>query len=183
MGGWPGAIELKDCLISIEKGQLIYELSDKETVYIAVSNFIGEHLVRDSCLTWKELEELLIGDYVVEVTAIEAMRRLMKLVQLKDETPGELGVRAEKLGTLAFTEEGRNSAVMQAQLVNLYVEVLWNERIHHNVIKEAPVKLSTTVALAKDNQGIWEKVKENKAQEWSREVGRWEGREKKPHIE
>lgn len=49
---------MKDWLASIKKGKLIYKLSDRETVYVAfnavvgtVSNFISDHLVRDSHLT------------------------------------------------------------------------------------------------------------------------------------
>lgn len=43
--------------------------------------------------------------YADERAVIEAMRGLKKLVQLKDGTPGELEVRAEKVATLAFPEE------------------------------------------------------------------------------
>lgn len=80
---------LKDWLASLEKGQHTYELSNKETVYVAfdaavatVSDFIGYHLVGYPQLTWSELEELLIKEYTIEGTAIEAMRSLMKLMQL-----------------------------------------------------------------------------------------------------
>lgn len=99
----------------IEKGKLIYELSDRETVYVAFNAAVGTvlNLVRDSHLTWKELEELLIEQYADEGTATETMRSLIKLVQLKEETPGELGIRVEKLTTLAFPEEVRNNAIMQ----------------------------------------------------------------------
>lgn len=125
-------------LVSIKKGQLIYELSDRETVYMVfnavmrtVSKFIGDCLVRELRLTWKELEELLIGEYADEGTLIEAMRSLMKLAQLRDKSAGELGVRVEKLATVAFLEEVRNNTIMQAQLADLYVEVLQNECIQH----------------------------------------------------
>lgn len=47
-----------------------------------------------------------------------------------------------------------------------------NQRTRHDAIKEAPVKLSAVVALAKDSQGIWEKVKGKKAPERSRQAGR-----------
>lgn len=104
--------DLKDWLASLEKGWLIYELSNREMVYIGfnaavgtVSDFIGDHLVRGPHLTWKVLEELLIGEYADEGTAIEAIRSFMKLVQLRNKNPGELGVRTEKLATLAFPEE------------------------------------------------------------------------------
>lgn len=80
---------------------------------------------------------------------IEAMRSLMKLVQLRDETSRELGVSAEKQDTLAFPKEMRNNTIMQAQLTNWYMEALQNERIRHDVIKEVPVKSSAAVALAK----------------------------------
>lgn len=92
-------------------------------------------------LTWKELEQLNIGEYADEGTAIEVMRSLMKLVHLRNKTTGELGVRSENLATLDFPEELTNNAVMQAQLAELYIEALQNECIRHDVIKEASVKL------------------------------------------
>lgn len=48
-----------------------------------------------------------------EFPTIEAMRALLKLVQLMYETPRDLGTRAEKLATLAFPEDVKNNAVMQ----------------------------------------------------------------------
>lgn len=69
-----------------------------------VSKFIGNHLARDPQLTWKELEELLVEEYAKEKTAIVAMRSLMKLVQIRGETFGNLGVRAEKMATLALSK-------------------------------------------------------------------------------
>lgn len=41
------------------------------------------------------------------------------------------------------------------------MEALQNEYMQHDVIKEAPVKLSVAIALAKDSQGIW-KIKGKK---------------------
>lgn len=59
-----------------------------------VLDFVGDHLVRDPCLTWEKLEEQQIGEFADEGTATEAMRCCMKLVQLRDETPmEELGWR------------------------------------------------------------------------------------------
>lgn len=55
------------------------------------------------------------------------------------------------------------------------MEALSNEHVQHYIIKEALVKLSVPVVLAKDSQSVWEKVKRKKAQEWSRKVGRQEG--------
>lgn len=115
--------ELKDWLASINKGQLIHGLSDRETVYMVhdaatgkVSEFISDLLTRDPQLTWGRLEELLIQEYANEWMAIEAMRGPMKLAQLKDETTRELGVRAEKLATLAFPEEVKTNAMMRAYI-------------------------------------------------------------------
>lgn len=98
-------------------------------------------------------------EFADEGTAIEAMRALLKMTQLRDKTPGKLGARLEKLSLLAFPEVVRNNAVMQAQLANLYVEALSDERIRHNALKEGPLRLSAAVSLAKESQGVWEKVK------------------------
>lgn len=86
-------------------------------------------------MTWSELEELLLKEYADEGTTIEVMRSLVKLVQLKDETSGELGAKAEKLAPMAFPKEFRNNAAMQAQLADLYVKALQGERVWDNVIK------------------------------------------------
>lgn len=50
------------------------------------------------------------------------MRNLMKLVQLINETPRVLRVRAEKLTTRAFPEKERNNTIMHGQLTDLFVE-------------------------------------------------------------
>lgn len=73
----------------------------------------------------------MINEFVDEGTTTEAMRNFMKLTQMKSEFPGDLGVRAKILATLSFTQEIRNNATIQAQLV----EVLHNKHIRHNVIK------------------------------------------------
>lgn len=59
---------------------------------------------------------------------------------------------------------------MQDEVADLYLEALQNERIRHDLMKEAPVKLSAEVALAKNSQWMWEKVKRKKVEERSREV-------------
>lgn len=58
-----------------------------------VSDFIGDHLVEGT-----QLEELLLKEYADEETTIEVMRSLVKLVQLKDETSGELGAFRKRSG-------------------------------------------------------------------------------------
>lgn len=60
-------------------------------------------------MTWTELEGLLIGEYADKRTAMEAMKILMKLAQMKDEFPGETGLRADKL-----TEECLHTAPERA---------------------------------------------------------------------
>lgn len=50
-------------------------------------------------MTWKEFKKLLVKEYTNEAMAIEAVRSFMKLVQIRDETPEELGVRDEKMAT------------------------------------------------------------------------------------
>lgn len=67
-----------------------------------VSMFIA---ARDPQLTWRELEGLLIDEYVDEGMAVEAMRNLMKLTQMKDKSTRELGVRTEKLAALAILKK------------------------------------------------------------------------------
>lgn len=179
--------ELKDWLATIRKGQLIYELSEKDTLYLAynaaeggVSEFIYNYLMGDAELTWAELEDLLIREFADEATAIEAMRSLMTLAQWKGESPGDLGVRAERLASLAFTNEIRDNAAIQTLLVDLYVEALHNERIRHDAIKEAPTTLSAAIALARDSQKIWEKVRGKGTVAQSREGDRNNGGKRTP---
>lgn len=71
---------------------------------------------------------------------VESMRSFMKLDQVKDDTPGELGTKAIRLSALDFPEEVRENAAIQAELVDLYVNVLKNACISQRIIKEAPVR-------------------------------------------
>lgn len=66
---------------------------------------------------------------------------------------------------MGVLEEVRSNTDIQAQLADLCVKTLQNERIPHDVIKEALVKLFAVVVLTKDNQVVWENVKTKKAQE------------------
>lgn len=84
--------------------------------------------------------------------AVKAIRSLMKLAQIK--SPGELGVRAEKLTALAFSEEVKDNVAIQNQLSDLYVEALHSGHIRHDVIKEASIKLSVAIVLAKYSERI-----------------------------
>lgn len=61
------------------------------------------------------------------------------------------------MAVLAFVKEVKENAAIQVQLANM--EALQNECIRHDVIKEAPVKLSAAIALAKNSQRILAKVK------------------------
>lgn len=124
-------------------------------------------VTEDPQLTWEKLEELITQVFADKGKAIEAMRALLKLSQQKDETPGELGTRLEKLVSLAFPEDVRNNSAMQAQLADSYAEALGDKRIHHNVLKEVPVKLQAAVTPARKNQGVWEKTKKVSTKEKS----------------
>lgn len=102
---------MKDWVASIRKEQFIYKMFKKDTVYVAFNAAEGpvSKIQRGSSgkgsLVDLEKEELLVEEYADEGTTIEAMRGLMKLVQVRGETPGELRVRAKKLATLVFPEE------------------------------------------------------------------------------
>ncbi len=74
---------------------------------------------------------------------------------------------------MAFPEVVRDNAVMEAQLADLYVEALSDERVRHDVLKEGPLRLSAAIELAKESQGVWEKVKRcGRKQILSQEAGR-----------
>lgn len=99
------------------------------------SQNLQDHLARDPQLTWTELEVLLVGGYVNKETAVEAMKSLMKLAQMKGKSPGDLEVKAQKLAALAFPEEIRENIAIQAKLADLYVEALQNEHLWHDAMK------------------------------------------------
>lgn len=66
----------------------------------------------------------------------------MNLAQARDKTSKELGARVTKLLIIAFLGEvRRENATIQVQLMDLFVDVLKNECMGHNVIKEAPIRL------------------------------------------
>lgn len=48
---------------------------------------------------------------------------------------------------------------IQAQLGDLFVDALDNERTRHVMIKEAPIRLSVAIDLAKYSDKVWEKTK------------------------
>lgn len=77
----------------------------------------------------------------------------MRLTQARDGTPGELGARATKLSALGFSEKVKENAAIQGNLVGLFIGGLENERIRHDLIREASVRLS----VAKDNEKVWNK--------------------------
>lgn len=60
------------------------------------------------------MRRLLAAKYANKRTVVEAMRSLMKLAQMSNEMPGELGVRAK-------------------ELVDVYVEDLVNKCIGHKI--------------------------------------------------
>lgn len=123
-------------------------------------------------MSWTELKRLMVIEHADVGMVVEAMRSLMKLVQTKGKSPGELGERDEELAVMAFPEVSGN-ATIQAQLANLYVEAFQNECIRYNMIKEAPFKLLAAITLAKGSQRIWEKVEGKGTQTQGWEVGMW----------
>lgn len=123
-----------------------------------VSEFMGGPPKRDPGLAWTDLENLLIKEYADDEIAIEAMRSLMKLTQAGDETPGELGAKAMRLSAMAFPEEVKQNAAIQVHLANLFIDALENENNRHDVIKEASIRLSVVIDLAKDSRKRQETV-------------------------
>lgn len=57
--------------------------------------------------------------------------------------------------TLAFIQEIRDNAAIQAELVALYAEGLPNKRARNDVIKGAPTKLLAAIAFAMDSQRLY----------------------------
>lgn len=102
----------------------------KDSAKGPVSEFVGELISKDP-----GLEKLVIKEYADDRTAIEAMRKLMKLTQAWDETPGDLGARAKKLSVLVSPVEVKENAAIQTQLADLFIDELGNECIRHDVIK------------------------------------------------
>lgn len=101
----------------------------------------------------------MIKEYADEGTAIEAMWRLIKLIQTKEETTTELGERATKLSTIAFPEEVRENVTIQVQLADLFVDALGNKPIRHDMIKGSPIRLSVAINLTKDSEKVWAKTR------------------------
>lgn len=51
-----------------------------------VSEFIGQLLLGNPHLTWEKLEEWITQEFTEEGMTVEAMRALLNLTQLKNET-------------------------------------------------------------------------------------------------
>lgn len=82
------------------------------------------------------------------------MRGHRTLTQTGNETPDLLEARRMKLSDLAFSEEVQKDAVIQAQLVDLFIDALEKERIKQDVIKKAPIRLSVVIDLAKTSEKV-----------------------------
>lgn len=59
---------------------------------------------------------------------------------------------------IAPKEISENAAIL-IQLADLFVHCLENERIRHDVIKEAPTRLSVAIILAKDSEKVCKKTR------------------------
>lgn len=83
--------DFKNWLAILEKSRVIYGLLDVETLYLAysattgkTSEFVKGLLTSEPHLPWERLKELLTREFADEGSAIEAMRALLKLMQLRD---------------------------------------------------------------------------------------------------
>lgn len=179
---------LQDWIESIEKNKIIYGLSDGESVLLAfeatagpVSKSIRRWIEESPGLGWEDLKNRVIEKYASVRTEIDANRKLLRLKQESGETPSELGERATELALLAYPEEAaRECKVIQAQLVDLYVDALQDDEVRNEILRGRPARLADALELARDGERFWDRsrIRKSQAQERIQEGGRniWERR-------
>lgn len=59
------------------------------------------------------------------------------------------------MSALGFSEEVKENTAIQGHLAGLFVGALENERIRHDVIREALTMLSVAIGMAKDSEKVW----------------------------
>ena len=104
--------ELQEWIQSIQKKQVIYDLSDQDMVLFEykaaagpVSKYVGGLYRENPALTWTELKSALVRQYASERTVIEAVRKLFRLWQGDSDLIEErMGERLGGLVALAFPE-------------------------------------------------------------------------------
>ena len=114
-------------------------------------------------ITWAELREKLETEYAGEPSALEAMGSLAELKQKEGETLVELGERIKRLSLLAFPQENiRLTAVLQAHLVDCYIDALQDDEIKKEILKAEPEDVARAVHLARRNQNFMERVRKRR---------------------
>lgn len=74
-------------------------------------------------------------------------------------TPSELRVRMDKLATPAYPDEATSDGgAIQAQLIGIYVDSVWDGDIRHDFIRGAPTTLAEAVNLARESTKLWERI-------------------------
>lgn len=75
----------------------------------------------------------------------------LMITKVNRVTPSELRVRMDKLATPAYPDEAAsNGGAIQAQLIGIYVDPLWDGDIRHDFIRGAPITLTEAVNLARE---------------------------------
>ena len=85
-----------------------------------VSKYVGGLGRENPALTWTELKSDLVQQYASERTAIEAVRKLLRLRQGDSEAMEDLGERIAGLAALTTW----NSGPIQALLTDVYMDAL-----------------------------------------------------------
>ena len=107
-------------------------------------------------ITWAKLRNALVGEYASEYTAIEIVRKLIRIRQVE----GIQRTRRENVRTivLAYAEElVRNSRVIW----DVFVDTL--REVRGDVIHGSPVKLNEAISLIKASRRLWERIRERKS--------------------
>ena len=119
-------------------------------------------------ITWEEVKKKLEERYVGELTAVEAMRSLVEIMQ-EGESLADLIERVSKLALLAFLKaQMRVNAVVQIQFVDCFVDALNNEEVKRDVLRLSLKTVAEAVSAARTSEGQLERLKKRKQKdlEW-----------------
>ena len=151
--------EQQEWILSIQKKQVVYGLSDQEIVLLTYeapaspeSKYVGGLYRENPAIIWTELKSALVRQYANECTAVEAVRKG------DSEAKVDLGERIAGLAVLTFPELAtRNSGPIQALLADVYMDALSDRELRGDVLREGPSTLAAAIEEARNSKRLWKK--------------------------
>lgn len=122
----------------------------------AVSGFVSRYLEQNPAGTWDELKlelEKRFSDVPDTSLALSMLR------QIKQKSGENIQLYTERIRSLAEVAfRGQDGAVMQTQLVDIFVNGLCSEQFKLTILRKHPNTLEAALAIATDEQNLRQRV-------------------------